>query len=156
MIRIVTNSAQETFAVGVKIGEKIFAGTILALSGELGAGKTALCQGIACGLGVKEQIISPTFTLIHEYQDGRLPFYHMDMYRLEQESAFAQLGLEDYFNSNGIIAIEWAARLGDLLPPDHIQMVFHYLGEQQREILISYDQTKFLQQPTWLQEVFPA
>lgn len=151
---MISNCVEETFQLGKKIGEHITPSTILALSGDLGAGKTALSQGIACGLGIQEQIVSPTFTLIQEYQGGRLPFYHMDMYRLETEQEFMQLGLEDYFNSNGVIVIEWAERLGHLLPPDHILIDIQYLGEQQRKIAISYDETKFLLPPSWLKEVF--
>lgn len=153
VITNITNSAEETFLLGEKIGKLIQSGTILALSGDLGAGKTALSQGIARGLGIEEQVVSPTFVLIQEYEGGRLPFYHMDMYRLEKEQEFAGLGLEDYFNSDGVIAVEWAERLGSLLPPDHISIHIQYLSDQQRKIEISYDAAKFLRQPVWLREV---
>ena len=126
MIRIITNSPEQTFRLGEKIGKHITGGTILALSGDLGAGKTALSQGIAYGLGISEAVVSPTFTLIHEYEEGRIPLYHMDMYRLETEREFVQLGLEDYFNSKGAIVIEWAERLGTLLPPDHILVKINF------------------------------
>ena len=154
-MELVSHSVEETFQLGEKIGKYITPGTILALSGDLGAGKTALSQGIAKGLGIGEQVVSPTFTLIQEYEGGRIPLYHMDMYRLETEREFAQLGLEDYFNSDGVMVIEWAERLGDLLPADHIAIDIQYLSERERKITVSYEKSKFMQQPTWLEEVFP-
>ncbi len=153
-MELVSHCVEETFQLGEKIGKYIVPGSILALCGDLGAGKTALSQGIAKGLGITEQVVSPTFTLIQEYEGGRLPLYHMDMYRLETEREFSQLGLEDYFNSSGVIVIEWAERLGELLPADHIAIHIQYLSERERKITVSYDESKFMQQPTWLEEVF--
>ncbi len=151
---LITRSPEETFCLGEKIGKHITPGTILALSGDLGAGKTALSQGIAKGLGITEPVVSPTFVLIQEYEGGRLPLYHMDMYRLETEREFSQLGLEDYFNSDGVIVIEWAERLGVLLPADHIAIHIQYVSDTERSIAICYDKSKFMRPPTWLEEVF--
>lgn len=155
----ITHCVTETFDLGEQLGSYITPGTVLALSGDLGAGKTALSQGIARGLGIQEQVVSPTFVLIQEYEGGRLPFYHMDMYRLETEREFAQLGLEDYFNSRGVVVIEWAERLGELLPPDHIAIDIQVLSDSvdadKRKITVSYNADKFIAQPDWLKEVFP-
>lgn len=153
-MELITRNPEETVAWGEKIGKYIVSGTILALSGDLGAGKTALSQGIAKGLGITEAVVSPTFVLIQEYEGGRLPLYHMDMYRLETEREFTQLGLEDYFNSDGVIVIEWAERLGELLPADHIAIHIEYLSDRERKITVSYDKSKFIRQPVWLEEVF--
>lgn len=153
-MELITYSPEETFSLGEKIGKYITPGTILALSGDLGAGKTALSQGIAKGLGITEQVVSPTFVLIQEYEGGRLPLYHMDMYRLETEREFAQLGLEDYFNSNGVMVIEWAERLGGLLPADHIAIHIQAVSDRERKLTVSYDKSKFIKEPLWLEEVF--
>ncbi|MCI8336456.1 MAG: tRNA (adenosine(37)-N6)-threonylcarbamoyltransferase complex ATPase subunit type 1 TsaE [Peptococcaceae bacterium] len=153
-MELVTYGPEETFSLGEKIGRYIVPGSILALSGDLGVGKTALSQGIAKGLGITEQVVSPTFVLIQEYEGGRLPLYHMDMYRLKTEREFAQLGLEDYFNSNGVMVIEWAERLGGLLPADHIAIHIQAVSDTERKLTVSYDESKFIKQPLWLREVF--
>jgi len=115
MLKIITLSAQETFAVGMHLAELLRPGDILCLSGELGAGKTKFAQGIAAGLGVSEPVISPTFVLIREYA-GRLPFYHMDAYRLSGPNDLVDLGYEEYFYGDGVTLLEWADRMKDILP----------------------------------------
>ena len=106
---------------GRELGQKLVPGAILALTGELGVGKTTLAKAVAAGLGVIETVTSPTFTLINEYKSGRLPFYHFDVYRLEEneaEKALAEIGYEEYFFGIGVTVVEWADRVRGLLPED--------------------------------------
>ena len=104
-----------TIALGKKIGQQLVAGDVLVLDGDLGAGKTTFTKGLAAGLEIPDIIKSPTFTIIHEYQDGRLPLYHMDAYRLENGGA-EDLGLEEYFDGDGVSVVEWAEFVEDELP----------------------------------------
>lgn len=110
----------------------------MALVGELGAGKTQLIKGLAQGAGVKKStyVSSPSFTLINEY-NGKIPFYHIDLYRLEQEQEAEELGLEEYFYGNGITAVEWADRIPSLLPDGLLRVHIHYTGKQTRTIEIT-------------------
>ncbi|MEJ2744225.1 MAG: tRNA (adenosine(37)-N6)-threonylcarbamoyltransferase complex ATPase subunit type 1 TsaE, partial [bacterium] len=118
---IVSRSAEETRALGARLGKQLKVGAVIALHGELGSGKTCMVQGIAAGLGVAPTacVNSPTFVLINEY-NGPIPLYHFDLYRLADGNELIDLGWEDYLDSQGVIAIEWAERMGSLLPPDHI------------------------------------
>jgi len=100
-------------------------GDVIVLTGELGAGKTTLAQGLARGLGVAGPVTSPTFTLIQEYQ-GYCPFYHIDVYRLEGPAAAWELGVEEYFYGQGVTVVEWGERLGGLLPPEHLRIDLEY------------------------------
>jgi len=123
-VRIVeTNSPDETWALAAEMAEELEAGTVIALHGDLGAGKTCFIQGFAAALGIKEPITSPTYTLIGEYE-GRLPLHHIDLYRLSGPEEALGLGLEEYFDVNGITAIEWAERAEGLLPSDllHVEI----------------------------------
>ncbi len=116
-MRIVqTHSPDETWALAEELAGECGPGTVIALHGKLGAGKTCFIQGFAAALGITEPITSPTYTLIGEYQ-GRLPLHHIDLYRLAGPSEALGLGLEEYFDVNGITAIEWAERADGLLPP---------------------------------------
>lgn len=109
-------SYEATLALGEKIGHALQPGDILLLEGDLGAGKTTLAQGIAKGMGVSEFVNSPTFVIINEYYSGRLPLYHMDLYRVEEESQLYDLGVEEYFFGNGVCLIEWPEIALPLLP----------------------------------------
>lgn len=123
-MRIVeTNSPEETWELAAELANELGAGTVIALHGDLGAGKTCFIQGLAAALGIDEPITSPTYTLIGEYE-GRLPLHHIDLYRLSGPAEALGLGLEEYFDANGITAIEWAERAEGLLPPDllHIRI----------------------------------
>lgn len=116
---IETNNAAETFALGQKLGSQALPGQIYTLIGDLGVGKTVFTQGMANGLGITEPINSPTFTIIQEYEEGRLPFYHFDVYRIGDIEEMEEIGYDDYFFGQGVTMIEWANLIEELLP-DHI------------------------------------
>jgi tRNA threonylcarbamoyladenosine biosynthesis protein TsaE len=125
---------QATRQLGIKLGCNLPAGTVILLSGDLGAGKTTLVQGIGAGLGITDPIVSPTFTLINEYPEGRLPLYHFDLYRLSPQEVEA-LGLETYWEGGefplGIVAIEWAEKL-TYMPNNYLQIQMIYTGNDRR------------------------
>lgn len=131
---VYSKSPSETIRIGKTIGTCLQAGDVVALTGELGAGKTQLIKGLARGAGVvrSASIASPSFTLINEYQ-GKIPFYHIDLYRLEERGA-RELGLEEYFQGEGISAIEWADRAPSLLPDEFLRIHIHYTGKHTRSI----------------------
>lgn len=115
---IETTSAEETFALGEQIGRECEPGQVFTLIGDLGVGKTVFTQGVAKGLGITEPVNSPTFTIVQEYDEGRLPFYHFDVYRIGDVEEMDEIGYEDYFYSDGICLIEWANLIEEILP-DH-------------------------------------
>lgn len=121
-MKIETNSARETFELGKRLGEQARAGQIYTLVGDLGVGKTVFTQGMARGLGITEAVSSPTFTIVQEYQEGRLPFYHFDVYRIGDIEEMEEIGYDDYFFGEGVCMIEWADLIGELLP-DHVIQV---------------------------------
>ncbi len=137
MERVFDNQKQlEQF--GVSLGENAKEGTVIALLGDLGVGKTTLTKSIAKGLGVKEHITSPTFSIVKEYDSGRLPLYHMDLYRISDESELFYLGFEDYVYSKGVSVIEWADRAEEL-PDDTMYIELSYGdGEEKRNCKITY------------------
>ncbi len=117
-----TFSAQETFELGRKIGETAAIGSVFTLIGDLGVGKTVFTQGVASGLGVTEPVNSPTFTILQVYEDGRCPFYHMDVYRIGDISEMDEIGYEDCFYGDGICIVEWADLIKELLPQKYTQI----------------------------------
>lgn len=119
MIVIETFGADETFELGRKISEKVTAGTVISLIGDLGVGKTVFTQGFARGLGIEDAVNSPTFTIVQVYEDGRLPFYHFDVYRIGDISEMDEIGYEDYFYGNGVCLVEWANLIEEILPENH-------------------------------------
>ncbi len=123
MFSVRTNQPEETFALGERMAPYLPPGTVVALTGELGAGKTLFAKGIARGLKVQGQVTSPTFTIINEYQ-GKLPLFHIDAYRLEEDYEIDELGLDEYLNSTGITLIEWPERIRTYLPDSYIRVVF--------------------------------
>lgn len=132
---LISSSPEETRAMGEKIGRTLRPGAVICLYGELGAGKTCLIQGLARGLGVKEEkeVKSPTFVLIREYE-GRFPIYHFDLYRIESEQELEGLGYEEYFYGRGVTLIEWADKIQEHLPPNRIEIHLTFLDENERRI----------------------
>lgn len=130
-----THSADETQAVGARLAESLGPGDVVALTGELGAGKTCFAQGLARGLGVTARAVSPTFVLINEYR-GRLPVHHVDAYRTESLTELLDLGLEELFSGDGVTIVEWADKLLPLLPPDAVHVHIEGVGDEPRAITI--------------------
>ena len=119
---IETHDPEETFEVGRTIGLNAKPGQIYTLTGDLGVGKTVFTQGVAAGLGITEPVNSPTFTIIQEYEDGRLPFYHFDVYRIGDLEEMEEIGYDDYFFGQGICLIEWAELIEEILPEKRIEV----------------------------------
>lgn len=117
------NDPQTTQALGIQLGKLVSPGDVILLDGDLGAGKTTFTKGLALGLDITRNIKSPTFTIIREYQTGRLPLYHMDVYRLEDDGG-DDLGLEEYFNGDGVCVIEWSQFVANQLPTDYLRLAF--------------------------------
>ena len=128
------DSREATITLGKAIGARLAAGDVLVHDGDLGAGKTTFTKGLAQGLAIPDIIKSPTFTIIHEYHDGRLPLYHMDAYRLENGGG-EDLGLEEYFDSDGVSVVEWAEFVEDELPTDFLAIHFKRTGDDNTRIL---------------------
>ena len=122
MFVIETTNQKETLTVGEQLGKKAERGTVICVDGDLGVGKTVLAQGIAKGLGVKEPVVSPTFTIVQEYRDGRIPFYHFDVYRIEDPDEMYEIGFEEYFYGDGVCMVEWSELIAELLPPESIHI----------------------------------
>ena len=114
-------SAEETYAFGKKLGEEAKQGAVYCLSGDLGVGKTVFTKGFAVGLGVTDTVNSPTFTIVQEYR-GRLPFYHFDVYRIEEPEEMEEIGYEDYFYGDGACMIEWAELIEELIPANAVKV----------------------------------
>lgn len=113
-----SNSAENTFAFGQKLGREAVPGEIICLDGDLGVGKTVFTQGFAAGLGIDDYVNSPTFNIVKEYEGGRLPLYHFDVYRIGDPSEMEEIGYEDYFYGQGVSIIEWPGQIEELLPKE--------------------------------------
>ena len=132
-----SRSPEETHAFAAELAEELAPNTVIALEGDLGAGKTCFVQGLALGLGIDEPVTSPSYTLVNEYRGGRLPLFHIDLYRLGGPEEVLGLGLEEYFEAGGVTAVEWPSRAGDLLPPDLLCVRLEHAGENERRITVS-------------------
>lgn len=140
-----SNSPAATSSLGERLGERLQAGSVIALIGELGCGKTLLTRGICIGLGVPlRQVNSPTFVLVNEYR-GRMPVFHMDLYRLGTEADVVELGITDYLArvESGVMIIEWAEKIPSLLPDDLLKVEFEILSARRRRIVFSSPGAKF-------------
>ena len=132
-----SSSPEQTAAFGRRVARSLRPGDVLALVGPLGAGKTAFVKGLAAGLGVPPRdVVSPTFSLVHEHA-GTLPLFHADLYRLEDPRQVAELGLDDYAARGGILAVEWAERAGDALPPGAVTVRIEVTGGGTRRITVT-------------------
>ncbi len=133
----VTNSPAETEALGQRLAERLQPGDVIAYTGDLGAGKTAFTRGLARGLGITERITSPTFTIVNEYQGGRLPLFHFDMYRLGSSEELYEIGWEDYLARGGVCAVEWSEIVADALEEPCIRVdIRQGETENQRKITV--------------------
>lgn len=116
-------SAKDTYDIARKLGEKACAGDVVCLIGDLGVGKTLFSQGFAKGLGIEESVNSPTFTIVQVYDEGRIPFYHFDVYRIEDPEEMEEVGFSDMIYGEGVCLIEWADMISDILPEHYINIV---------------------------------
>ena len=113
---MISNNIEDTIAYAKQLAREAKAGDVICLDGDLGAGKTVFAQGFACGLGITDPVTSPTFTIMNIYDSGRIPLYHYDVYRIEDESEMDELGYEEYFFGNGVTLVEWASQIPDCIP----------------------------------------
>ena len=132
MKEYICNSARETKDLAAQLSEKLNAGTLIILTGDLGAGKTTFTQGLAKGLGITSKVISPTFTIMKVYKKGRLPLYHIDAYRLE--GIDQDLGFDEFLEDDGVCVIEWPMFMEDILPEKYLQIDIKYLDEDARSL----------------------
>jgi tRNA threonylcarbamoyladenosine biosynthesis protein TsaE len=123
MQQIETNSAKETYQLGKRLGEIVKIGDVFSIVGDLGVGKTVFTQGLANGLGIEEPINSPTFTIVQVYEEGRIPLYHFDVYRIGDIEEMDEIGYEDYFYGKGVCLIEWANLIEEILPANLMEIV---------------------------------
>ena len=129
-MRVETNGPEETYELGRRLGEKAKAGQIYCLNGDLGVGKTVFTQGFAKGLGIGEPVNSPTFTIVQEYDEGRLPLYHFDVYRIGDISEMDEIGYEDCFYGDGVSLIEWSSLIEEILPETAVHVTIEKDLEQ--------------------------
>jgi len=133
---ISTNNELETTAAGKALAQKLTPGDVIALYGDLGAGKTVFVRGIAAGLGLSSRVSSPTFTIVNEYL-GDIPLFHFDMYRLSGSDELFEIGWEDYLERGGVCAVEWSENVRDAFPPEHIIITIDKTGDNSRTITVT-------------------
>jgi len=133
---LISNSAEETRRLGARLAEELQAGDVIVLEGPLGAGKSELARGIAGGLGVRETVTSPSFTILNVYESGRIPLYHFDWYRLESPGELYEMGMEEYLGGDGAALVEWAGRCPEALPADFLMIELIPEGEERRNLRI--------------------
>lgn len=131
---MITTSAKETRALGARLAASLRPGDVLLLFGDMGAGKSELTRGIASGLGIDGPVSSPSFTILQVYEDGRIPLYHFDWYRMESVEELYELGMEEYLGGDGIAVVEWPTRCPEAVPESYLEITFTPLGEDTREI----------------------
>ena len=133
--RFITNSPEETEALGARLARALEPGAVVAFTGDLGAGKTAFVRGLARGLGVQDRVTSPTFTIVNEYEGGRLPLFHFDLYRLGSADELFDIGWEDYLARGGVCAVEWSERMEELLEPGTIRVDLRRGEDEGRRVI---------------------
>ena len=134
MATFISNSPAETEAIARQLAQRVPAGSILALKGDLGSGKTSFVRGVVAGLGSTADVTSPTFTIVHEYPGGRIPVYHFDFFRIENQQSAERLGLDEYFFGDGVSVIEWADRFPEFIPEQARWILFEIKSENVRAI----------------------
>ena len=133
--RFITNGPEETEALGARLARALEPGAVVAFTGDLGAGKTAFVRGLARGLGVQDRVTSPTFTVVNEYEGGRLPLFHFDLYRLGSADELFDIGWEDYLARGGVCAVEWSERMEELLEPGTIRVDLRRGEDESRRVI---------------------
>ena len=137
-MELLSHSPEETEDIGARLAEQLEPGAVVAFTGDLGAGKTAFTRGLARGLGVPDRITSPTFTIVNEYEGGRLPLFHFDMYRLGSADELFDIGWEDYLRRGGVCAVEWSENIADALEEDAVRVdIRRGASDQERVITIA-------------------
>lgn len=134
---IVSNNEKETVCAGAQLASRLSRGSVVALEGDLGAGKTAFVRGLAQGLGLNVRVTSPTFTIVNEY-DGTIPLFHFDMYRLTHEDELFELGWEEYLERDGVVAVEWSENVRHAFPINTVRVRISKTGDQKRRIDITF------------------
>lgn len=134
-VRYISRNYKDTYVIGYKLGKALGKRAIVCLIGELGAGKTSMAKGIAAGLDVRDEVTSPTFTIVNEY-DGRLPLYHFDVYRISNPEEMYEIGFDEYIYGDGVCVIEWADLIEDIIPEEAIWVDIKYLNDDERIIEI--------------------
>ncbi len=153
-LELISHSPEQTQKFGVRIGELALAGDTFLLVGALGTGKTCLTQGIAWGLNIKEYALSPSFVIVRELY-GRLPLYHIDLYRLEHIEEIAELGLDDYLYGNGVCVVEWAEKGLEILPTEHLLIEISYLSDTERSFQLKPNGQRYIEIATQLKDFSP-
>ena len=133
--RFITNTPEETEALGARLARALEPGAVVAFTGDLGAGKTAFVRGLARGLGIRDRVTSPTFTIVNEYEGGRLPLFHFDLYRLGCADELFDIGWEDYLARGGVCAVEWSERMEELLEPGTIRVDLRRGEDEDRRVI---------------------
>jgi tRNA threonylcarbamoyladenosine biosynthesis protein TsaE len=139
MLEFIINNVEDTLKLGKELGSRVKAGDIICLTGDLGAGKTHFSKGIALGLGIEEHITSPTFTIVNEYESGRLKLYHFDVYRVNDPDEISAIGFDEYIFDKGVSIIEWSNYIEELIPSEYLSINITKLpmeGENFRKIVI--------------------
>ena len=134
---LISHSADQTQRLGARLGTLLAAGDVIGLQGELGSGKTNFVKGVARGLGIRDEVHSPTFILANEYRGGRLPLFHIDAYRVKDAIEAQGFGLDDYLNGDGVVVVEWAERVRPALPTELLWMEFRHLSDSKRSLRIT-------------------
>lgn len=134
---LISHSPEQTQRLGARLGTLLAAGDVIGLQGELGSGKTNFVKGVARGLGIRDEIHSPTFILANEYRGGRLPLFHVDAYRVRDANEAQGFGVDDYLNDDGVVVVEWAERIQSALPAEKLWMEFRHLSESKRSLRIT-------------------
>ena len=142
-MEFITNSPEETEALGERLAKILTSGTVLAYRGDLGAGKTAFTRGLARGLGCTQKVTSPTYTIVNEYLGGRLPLFHFDMYRLRSSDDLFDIGWDDYLDRCGVCAVEWSENVADAME-DPVTVTIEKIGENARRITIERSENNAL------------